>query len=55
MLNAIGGVLWNPRTYVHPTLSASQNCGRLTGFEYIDSHIAPPQPASQDSCVWLLM
>src|SRR6185503_6653627 len=53
---ASGGVLWNPRTQVHPSVCVRQrNWDRFCGFEYDASHIAPPQPPSQLSAVWLLM
>src|SRR5688572_17444449 len=49
-----GGEPLKPRTYVHPS-SSPQNRGRLAGLEYIDSHMIPPHPPSQESWVSLSM
>jgi hypothetical protein len=55
--SASGGALWKPRTKSQPKAlfcAAHRFCGRLAGFEYDECHIAPPQPPSQLSVVWLL-
>ena len=54
--SASGGLLWKPRTHLHSGGSVgAQFDARFAGLEYIEPHIAPPQPASQLSVVWLWM
>src|SRR3954464_4134078 len=56
--SASGGELWNPRTASQPKALfcvMQRFAGRLAGFEYHVPHMAPPQPPSQLSVVWLLM